>query len=119
VPYFTGQMRELRDGMKGWFADVLRAFPDWHGTIDHLIADGDKVVAFFTWTGTHEGDYLGIPATGRTITLRTADLFRVADGRLAEHLGPLSGYSNSSNNSAPSPLQANNLVRNWTIADRS
>ena len=73
------------DGMKGYFQTLYQAFPDWQGRIDHLLADGDLVCAFITWTGTQQGEFQGLPPTGRRVQLSTADLFRVADGRLAEH----------------------------------
>src|SRR5438067_11920136 len=53
----------------GGLKDVLRgmraAFPDMHWTVEEQIAEGDKVATRFEWTGTHRGEFLGVPATGR------------------------------------------------------
>ena len=52
------------DGYKAWVVEALAAFPDFHVTIDDMIAEGDKVATRWTVTGTHEGEYMGIPPTG-------------------------------------------------------
>lgn len=52
--------------------------------IDHLVGEGDKVVARFTLTGTHSGDFQGVPATGRTVSFPAVDIYRFEDGRIAE-----------------------------------
>ncbi len=59
-----------RVGVEGFKAARLRrnaAFPDWKVTVDDIIAEGDKVVARATGEGTHLGEYMGIPPTGRRI----------------------------------------------------
>ncbi len=60
------------------------AFPDLHFTVEHLVADGDLVVARFTVRGTHRGELMGIPATGAQVTLDAMELFRLAGGKVAE-----------------------------------
>ena len=54
--------------LKQVFARLHRAFPDLHVTVEDLIAEGDKVVARNTVTGTHQGEYMGLPPTGKSIT---------------------------------------------------
>src|SRR6476661_7055784 len=54
--------------LKEVFARLHRAFPDLHITIEDLIAEGDKAVARNTVTGTHQGEYMGLPPTGKSIT---------------------------------------------------
>jgi steroid delta-isomerase-like uncharacterized protein len=67
------------------FVPVVRAaFPDSHHTIEDLIAEGDRVVTRFTWTGTHRGEFLGIAATGRPISIGGIWIHRLADGRIVE-----------------------------------
>jgi steroid delta-isomerase-like uncharacterized protein len=56
-----------------------------HFTVEDLIAEGDRVVVRWTNTGTHIGNFAGIPATGRTFTIAGIDIYRVADGQLCEH----------------------------------
>ena len=53
-------------------------------SIDQLIGEDDKVVARFTLTGTHSGDFQGVPATGRTVSFPAVDIYRFEDGRIAE-----------------------------------
>ena len=52
--------------------------------IDHLIAEDDKVVARFTLTGKHSGDFQGVAATGRIVSFAATDIYRLVDGRIAE-----------------------------------
>ncbi len=73
-----------RDGVKQ-FASMLRAaFPDYTLTNDDTIAAGDKVVTRWTHRGRQEGDFMGIAATGKEVTISGIDIFRVADGKIAE-----------------------------------
>jgi len=66
---------------------LLRAFPDIRVTAEDVIAEGDRVVSRNTVTGTHRGDYMGVPATGRSITYSEIFIFRFAGGRIAETWG--------------------------------
>lgn len=66
---------------------LVRAFPDLQITAEDVIAHGDKVVSRNTVTGTHQGDYMGLPATGRTVTYNEIFIFRFVDGRIAETWG--------------------------------
>jgi steroid delta-isomerase-like uncharacterized protein len=52
--------------------------------LDHLIGEGDKVVARFTLTATHSGTFKGIPATGRRVTFAATDIYRFEQGRIVE-----------------------------------
>ena len=63
---------------------VRRAFPDFHNTIEELIAQGDKVVARLTYSGTHQGELFGISATGRRVTYAGMATFRIVDGQIEE-----------------------------------
>lgn len=71
------------------FADgvrrILAAFPDARNDIDDIVAEGDRVVVRWTMTGTHTGDALGFPATGRPIRLAGITISRIVAGRIAEH----------------------------------
>ncbi len=51
----------------------------------HMIAEGDLVATYKTFTGTHTGDFFGTPATGKRATIRVMDFVRYDDGRIAEH----------------------------------
>lgn len=75
------------DGMKRTIATFRNAFPDIRMTVDDMIAEGDKVAARVTVTGTHQGEFMGIPATGKKINVQTIDILRFEGGKLAEHWG--------------------------------
>lgn len=60
------------------------AFPDITRTVEDLIAEGDRVVARTTVRGTHQGEFNGIAATGRTVQTTATVIYRVEDGRIAE-----------------------------------
>jgi len=62
----------------------LTAFPDWHGTVDDIIAEGDTVVNRWTGHGTHLVELMGIPATGKPVTLTGITIFRIAGNKIVE-----------------------------------
>lgn len=63
---------------------LLAGFPDHRSRLEQVVAEGDAVVVRWTATGTHEGEYLGIAATGREATWTGIDVFRIDCGRIAE-----------------------------------
>jgi predicted ester cyclase len=69
------------EGVRSGCFRYFQAFPDLHIALDDLIAEGDKVFVRSTMTGTHDGEYKGIPPTGRHVAAQCAEIFRVADGR--------------------------------------
>jgi steroid delta-isomerase-like uncharacterized protein len=69
------------------FGRLHRTFADLHVEIEDLIAEGDKVVARNSVTGTHAGDYMGFPATGRSVAYDEIFVFRLAGGRIVETWG--------------------------------
>jgi len=69
------------------FGRLHQAFPDIHITIEDLIEEGDKVVEKDTVTGTHQGEFNGIPPTGRSVSYSEIFIMRFANGRIAEIWG--------------------------------
>jgi len=63
---------------------VVRAFPDYHWELRSLLIDGDSIAAHFTDTGTHLGEFLGVPPTGRTVTTSEFAVYRLARDRIAQ-----------------------------------
>lgn len=82
---------ELADryGRLETFKAFLGAFPDLVETPQALVAEDDMVAVHARLTGTHQGEFLGIPATGRRIQLSTTAIVRFRDGRMLEHWGDL------------------------------
>ena len=74
-----------RDGVRALFAALHAAFPDLQITIHEQLAEGDKVMTRKTFAGTHQGEFLGVPATGRPVQFDVIDILRVANGKLTEH----------------------------------
>lgn len=74
-------------GMKELMSMFIGAFPDIHATIDMLVAEGDIVVGRMTTTGTHKGDFMGIPASGKSVSYTETHMVRIANGKAVEHWG--------------------------------
>ena len=72
------------EAAKGPVVAVLAAFPDLRVTPEVWVVEGDLVAAFVTWTGTHQGEFLGVPATGKPVSWTHIDIVRVRDGQIAE-----------------------------------
>ncbi|MFD0361053.1 ester cyclase [Nocardia sp. GCM10030253] len=79
--------------LKQVWAVLLRAFPDIHVAVEDEIADGDKVVFRNTVTGTHQGEYRGLPPTGKSVTYNEIFIVRFTDGRIAEIWGVVDVFS--------------------------
>src|SRR5947207_11625530 len=73
--------------LKEVFRRLHRAYPDLHVAIEDLIAEGDKVVSRNVVTGTHQGEYMGIAPTGKSVRYDEIFIFRFVDGRIAETWG--------------------------------
>jgi len=65
-------------------ADFRRGFPDVISTIGDLIAEGDKVVARWRSRATHQGEYMGIPPTGKEVEFTGISVYRIEEGKIAE-----------------------------------
>ena len=73
-------LQELKSSTAGFLA----AFPDLAARVDHLVQEGDLVSVWITYTGTHRGDFAGVPASGRKVKFAGWDLLRIRDGRIVE-----------------------------------
>ena len=92
-------------GMKQVVEMSRSAIPDMHGTIEELVAEDDKVACRYSGRGTHQGDLMGVAATGKAITVTGITIYRVANRKIQEEwdysdvlglmqqlgLGPLQG----------------------------
>ena len=77
-----------KHGVMDFFRMQIAAFPDLAMTVEDVVDGGDKVVARVRFTGTHEGDFMGMPATGKAVDVQVIDIMRFADDGLAhEHWG--------------------------------
>ena len=81
------------EGAKAAHQIMLAGFPDYQIVIDDLIAEGDKVAARITMTGMHTGIFIGIPATGKSVSFTGIYIARIANGKIVEHWGEEDGVS--------------------------
>ncbi|MEU4191587.1 ester cyclase [Kribbella sp. NPDC026611] len=78
-----------REGMRTAGRMFRSGFPDWHSEQHALIAEGDLVVERFTASGTQRAEVMGVPATGKEVSLPGINIFRVRDGLIVERWGRL------------------------------
>jgi steroid delta-isomerase-like uncharacterized protein len=76
-----------RRAAKQFIGQMIDAFPDLEFVIDTQIAEGDTVSAVGRMTGTHRAEFMGVPATGRKISVMFMDTGRVRDGKFYDHWG--------------------------------
>ena len=76
-----------RQGAKTFISHMLQAFPDLDFEIQQEIAEGDAIAVVGMMTGTHQGEFLGVPATGRPVRVSVMDTSRVRDGKFSDHWG--------------------------------
>jgi hypothetical protein len=87
-------MQELgTEALKQVWPMLLEGLPDLHVEFEDVIAEGDKVVIRNTVTGTHEGEYRGLPPTGRSVSYNEIFIYRFANGRVAEMWGVVDVFS--------------------------
>jgi steroid delta-isomerase-like uncharacterized protein len=81
-------MEQNKDGVKQLFHVLRAAFPDLRMEPEDVLVSGDKVTARVSATGTHQGEFMGMPASGRSIDVQLIDIIRFGDDGLArEHWG--------------------------------
>ena len=81
------------EGAKAAHRIMLAGFPDYQTIIDDLVAEGDKVAARITMSGTHTGSFMGIPGTGKHVSFSGMYIARIVDGKIVEHWGEEDGAS--------------------------
>jgi len=84
----TPGLAPTKDGVMQFFRMYIAAFPDLRFTAEDVLVSGDKVVARARATGTHQGEFMGIPPTGKSVDVQLIDIIRFSDDGLArEHWG--------------------------------
>src|SRR5882672_3578997 len=76
-----------KDGVRVLYKRLRAAFPDFRPEIHWQAAAGNLVTTYKTYHGTHQGEFLGIPATGKQVSFYTVDAMRVVNGKITEHWG--------------------------------
>jgi steroid delta-isomerase-like uncharacterized protein len=80
---FPGQGPGL-EGLKNVLRGMRAGFPDLHFSVEEQIAEDDKVVTRFEWTGTHQGEFLGVPASGRSVKVWGIVIDRLQSARIKD-----------------------------------
>jgi len=75
------------EGVKAFVQMFRAAFPDLRATVEDAFEVGDRAAVRSRWTGTHQGEFMGVPASGKPIDIEPIDIIRVADGKCVEHWG--------------------------------
>lgn len=87
VEHEAGMESTGRDAPREMFKQTLAAFPDFQAEVHELLQDGDKVVARATFSGTHRGEFMGMPATGNSFSIDVIDILEFRDGKCTAHWG--------------------------------
>jgi steroid delta-isomerase-like uncharacterized protein len=81
-------IEQSRAGVRQFFEMTRAAFPDLTFVVEHMLEEGDTVIAHGRMEGTNEGEFMGMPATGRRVSVPMADVVRFgSDGLAVEHWG--------------------------------
>ena len=90
---------EVLEGHPGYwqtrqvFPATFAAFPDFRMTVKRQIAEGDEIATLAICRGTHLGEFLGIPPTGKEVSFQSMNLDRVVDGKVVQHNGEAGWFS--------------------------
>ncbi len=76
-----------REGYKQTVSMLFTGFPDYHLTVEDMVAEGDRVAVRFTWRGTHKGEFAGIGPTGKQVNVTAMTIHRISDGKVVETWG--------------------------------
>ncbi|WP_110984006.1 ester cyclase [Acaryochloris thomasi] len=75
------------DAVMAYGAMMFSAFPDGRHVLGEVIAEGDKVFTRGTFSGTHQGELMGMPASGKSVNFSVVHIDRIVDGKVVEHWG--------------------------------
>ena len=78
-----------REGLHDFVKQIRAAFPDLEATIDDMLVEGDEIAIRSTFRGTHDGDFMGIPATGKKVEVANYDFVRMKGDQAVEHWGTI------------------------------
>ncbi len=76
-----------REKLKEHHSMIRTAFPDWHTVGEYMSAEGERVVYRGTNSGTHRGEFMGMAPTGKRYSVEEIHIYRIAEGKVAEHWG--------------------------------
>ncbi len=74
-------------GLRAFLGLFFSAFPDGHVVVEDMFAEGDRTAARLVFKGTHQGEFMGVPPTGKQIAVPSIDLARFENGKISDHWG--------------------------------
>jgi steroid delta-isomerase-like uncharacterized protein len=84
--YFAKENHPIgSEGFKQFLSAQFKAFPDIQAKIERIVAENDFVVVFLNFTATHKGEFQGMPPTNKKINIRSVDVYRIENEKIAEH----------------------------------
>jgi steroid delta-isomerase-like uncharacterized protein len=95
-----------REANRRFWAGFFTALPDVTAAMEDLVVSGDRVVGRFVYRGTHEGEFMGIPASRRRVEMRSIDIWRVQNGMFVEHWDELNALEMLQQIGALAPMGA-------------
>ena len=78
-----------RDGLHDFVKQIRTAFPDIETSVDDMLVEGDEIAVRSTFRGTHDGEFMGIPATGKKVEVANYDFVRMENDQAVEHWGTI------------------------------
>ena len=85
--FLVGPEWRGRQGVRDQVTAHRTAFPDWREEVEDIVAENDRVVTRFRSSGTHRGEFAGLPPTGRRVEISEVAIYRLVDGQIAEQWG--------------------------------
>ena len=76
-----------REGMKQFVTELRTAFPDLQLAIENVVAEGEYVAFNYTINGTHQGEFMGVEATGNQVSVKAMEMVRIAGGQMVDRWG--------------------------------
>ena len=73
------------ESLTAFVSEYFAAFADWELAVDEMVAEGDYVMLRWRNSGTHHGEFLGIPATGKRVTFEGMSILRITDGKIIDY----------------------------------
>jgi steroid delta-isomerase-like uncharacterized protein len=83
-PNLPPELQQGRENYKQVIVTLIRAFPDLQGTIDDQVSEGDRVVTRLRWHGTHQGELMGIPPSGKAVDFGMIEIQRITGDKIVE-----------------------------------
>ena len=85
VANLTDDSGKTPESFRKFLTALFSGFPDLHVNIEHILAENNYVLVFLNFTGTHRGQFEGLPATNKSVINRSADLYRIEKDKIVEH----------------------------------